>query len=110
MLARAFDRGHLYELKEAGADFVVSETYQSALALGGEALRRSGTDAARVEELMQYFSAIEQKHFDKLLHSWRGEGSDVGFGDHFFSLFMQIEEELIKTMRRDRLDSPSEPE
>jgi hypothetical protein len=29
----------------------------------------------------------------------------VGFGDHFLSLFMQIEEELIKTMQRDRLDN-----
>ena len=31
VLARAFDRRDLYELRDAGADFVISETYHSAL-------------------------------------------------------------------------------
>ena len=37
VLARAFDRGHGYELRHAGADVIVSETYHSALEAGGEA-------------------------------------------------------------------------
>lgn len=34
VLARAFDRGHGYRLRTAGADDVISETYHSALELG----------------------------------------------------------------------------
>ena len=101
VLARAYDRGHLYELKEAGADFVISETYSSALTLGGEALKRLGTPALRVEQLKQDFTAVEYQYFDKLFHSWRHEGGGTGFGEHFLNLFMQIEEELIKTMQCD---------
>ena len=104
VLARAYDRGHLYELKEAGADFVISETYSSALTLGGEALKRLGTPALRVEQLKQDFTAVEYQYFDKLFHSWRHEGGGTGFGEHFLNLFMQIEEELIKTMQRDHAD------
>jgi predicted Kef-type K+ transport protein len=33
VLARGYDRGHVFELKEAGADYVVSELYNSALTL-----------------------------------------------------------------------------
>jgi monovalent cation:proton antiporter-2 (CPA2) family protein len=42
VLARAFDRGHLYALREAGVHRVVSETYYSALELGKHALRGLG--------------------------------------------------------------------
>lgn len=105
VLARAYDRGHLFELKEAGADYVISETYNSALALAGEALKRTGMHAFRVEQLKHEFTTAEQQHFDKLFHSWRHEDDGVGFGDHYLSLFMQIEEELITTMQRDRLDN-----
>jgi voltage-gated potassium channel Kch len=105
VLVRAYDRGHFFELKEAGADYVVSEIYNSALTLAGEALKRTGMHAFRVEQLKQEFTAAEQQHFDKLFHSWRNEDDDIGFGDHFLKLFMQIEEELIKIMQRDRLDN-----
>lgn len=47
VLARAFDRGHAYDLRAAGADNVVSETYHSALELGGEALTAFGVHPLR---------------------------------------------------------------
>lgn len=102
VLARAFDRGHLFELKEAGADFVISETYESALALGGEALKRLGMHAFRAERLKQEFNAVEQQHFDELFYSWRDEGGSVGFGEHFIGLFLEIEQELIRTMQQEQ--------
>ena len=110
VLARAYDRGHVFELKDAGADFVIGETYNSALALAGEALKRLGTHAFRVEQLKQEYTSVEQKHFDKLFHSWRNEGGSIGFGEHFISLFMKIEEDLIKSMQRDRADKHTDSE
>lgn len=110
VLARAYDRGHLFELKDAGADFVIGETYNSALELAGEALKRMGMSASRVRRLKQEFTTIEQQHFDKLFHSWRNEGETVGFGEHFINLFMKIEEDLIKTMQSDHADKHSESE
>jgi|TARA_B110000196_G_scaffold157751_2_gene135820 CPA2 family monovalent cation:H+ antiporter-2/glutathione-regulated potassium-efflux system ancillary protein KefC len=108
ILARAYDRGQLFELKEAGADYVISEVYNSALTLGGEALKLLGTNADKVEQLKQEFTRFENKHFDTLFHSWRNEGDDMGFDEHFFNLFMKIEEELIKTMQNKREGKPSE--
>ena len=110
VLARAYDRGHLYELKDAGADYVISETYQSALALGGEALQRLGMHAFRVEQIKQQFSSAEREHFDELFHSWRSEGDDIGFGEHYMKLFMEIEEELLNRMQSDPSDRHSKSE
>jgi monovalent cation:proton antiporter-2 (CPA2) family protein len=101
VLARAFDRGHVFELKEAGADYVISETYNSALTMAGEALIRVGIEPAKAEKLKKKFTAVEEKHFDTLFHSWRNEGESFGFDEHFLKLFMKIEAELIKTMQRD---------
>ena len=41
VLARAFDRSNLYRLRKAGADFMVSETFHSALQLGKHALTKA---------------------------------------------------------------------
>lgn len=101
VLARAFDRGHVFELKEAGADYVISETYNSALTLAGEALIRMGIEADKADKLKKKFTAIEKQHFDTLFRSWRDEGESFGFDEHFLNLFMKIEEELIKTMQKD---------
>lgn len=101
VLARGYDRGHVFELKEAGADYVISEVYNSALMLGGEALERMGIEPAKADNLKKKFTSIEEKHFDTLFHSWRDEGESFGFDEHYVKLFMKIEAELIKTMQQD---------
>ncbi|MDN3686013.1 NAD-binding protein [Vibrio sinaloensis] len=50
VLVRAFDRGHGYLLKQAGADIVESETYHSALELGAHAMRGLGHHPFFVEQ------------------------------------------------------------
>ena len=110
ILARAYDRGHNYELRDAGADYVISECYNSALSMGGEALKRLGLHAFRVEQLKQQFVNTEQHHFDELFESWRSEGGEKGFGAHYRSLFMQIEEKLLNMMKTDRTDKHSTSE
>lgn len=101
VLARGYDRGHVFELKEAGADYVISEMYNSALTLGGEALVRMGIDPDKAEQLKNKYSEVEKQHFDALFHSWRDEGESFGFDEHFLKLFMKIEEELIISMKKE---------
>lgn len=104
VLVRAFDRAHHYELNNAGADFIISETYESALKLGGEALSRLGMHPFRVEQLKQNFSKIEKSQFDEMYTSWRHEGEEQHFGDHYRSLFRELEKKILIAMKTDRVD------
>ncbi|WP_299728092.1 hypothetical protein [uncultured Endozoicomonas sp.] len=73
VLARAFDRGHHYELCDAGADYVISETYDSALNLGAESLVRLGVHPFKAEQIKQGFIPILflnyglRSYFDRLV-------------------------------------------
>ena len=110
VLARAYDRGHHYELLHAGADYVISETYKSALHMAGEVLQRVGLHAFRVEQIKQSFTQAERQHFDDLYESWRDEGGSVGFGEHYRKLFMEMEQKLLKIMQSDRVDRHNQSE
>ncbi|WP_420592135.1 monovalent cation:proton antiporter-2 (CPA2) family protein [Bacterioplanoides sp.] len=110
ILARAYDRGHHYELLDAGADYVISETYKSALQLGGEVLQRLGQHPFQAEQTKQNFCRLESKHFDELFNSWRHEGEEREFNDHYRSLFMQMEGKILSAMRHDREDKHSSGE
>jgi len=105
VMARAYDRRNQYELLDAGADFVISETYKSAMQMGGEILQRLGFHPFRVEQIKQNFSAVEREHFDELYYSWRKEGSGSGFGEHYRNLFMEIEAKLLQAVKDDRFDN-----
>ena len=103
VLARAFDRGHSYELREAGADDVVSETYYSALALGGDALTAMGVHPDRARRMTQSFVASEKANEEQLFETWRNieEGMYFGLGRRYGELFVKLEESLGHAMRED---------
>jgi len=63
VLARAFDREHAMRLLAAGADHVVRETLESALAMGREALIRTGTADAQAEEVLATFRRRDAERF-----------------------------------------------
>ena len=110
ILARAYDRRHLYELNHAGADHVISETYLSALQMGGDVLARLGYHPFRVEQLKRQFRSAEHAYFEELFQTWRGEGDISGFSDHYKQLFMKMDSELIHAMQIDRADQHSRSE
>ncbi|SFE92244.1 Kef-type potassium/proton antiporter, CPA2 family (TC 2.A.37.1) [Marinobacter sp. DSM 26671] len=101
VLARAFDRGHGYELREAGADDVVSETYYSALALGGDALTAMGVHPERARRMTQSFVAREKANEDELFNAWRNIEEGIHFSPRYGELFMKLDESLGHTMRED---------
>jgi monovalent cation:proton antiporter-2 (CPA2) family protein len=77
ILARAYDRSHVYGLKSAGADVVTRETFGSALIMGEEALKLLGYDDARAYRLMRTFKRHDEDGLEKLHALW---GDDHAYG------------------------------
>jgi len=98
ILARAFDRGHGYQLRSAGADTVISETYHSALELGGEALRDLGFHPYHTERQKSTFVEMEQQHNEELFEAWRVASEDNKFDTSYRELFMHLESVLHDAM------------
>ena len=73
ILARAFDRGHAYELLNRGADFVERETYEGSLAMGREALARLGFRPSRARRAADVFRLYDQGMFEKLRPLWNDD-------------------------------------
>ncbi|VEI48328.1 glutathione-regulated potassium-efflux system protein [Actinobacillus equuli] len=66
IIARAYDRYHVYDLVQSGADIEVRETFDGALRTGKQALRELGLDADKVHEIgNMYFG--KDRHSVKLM-------------------------------------------
>ena len=103
LMVRAFDQVHLYQLKQAGADFIFKETYHSALDMGCNALHQLGFDWNRAEDLKNTFIETEDETGDALYQNWlatSGSGIRQGFRD----LFMQQETRLREAMQHEMDD------
>ncbi len=100
LLVRAFDQIHYYQLKQAGAEFIVKETYLSALELGCTALVRLGFSSARAEQSRAAFIATEDKSSDEMFASWVAS-EDSGMSPGYRELFMQQEAALREVMQED---------
>jgi monovalent cation:proton antiporter-2 (CPA2) family protein len=110
VLARAYDRGHNYELRDAGADFIISETYHSAMEMGREALERTGVHPYRVNQLKSSFVETESDHAEAMFCSWKTEEESRAFTTHYRNMFMKLEEVLAQTMKEDRSDRHAKSE
>ena len=110
ILARAFDKGHSYELKQAGADFTVNETYFSALMLGGEALNSLGFHPFGVEQKKTAFCKTEDQASEKLYQSWLTRTEGERYSTDNRSMFIELEEVIKKAMLHDRIDKHNSDE
>ncbi len=70
VITRAFDRGHGYLLRQAGADIIESETYHSALEIGGHAMKTLGLHPFFVEQQKTTYKRVEERKSDKLYAAW----------------------------------------
>ena len=109
ILARAFDQIHYYQLKQAGAEYVIKETYHAALDLGCEALTLLGFHPFRAEQLKNTFIAVEKETVEGMYQSWVAS-TDSGMSPGYRELFMQQEAAIRAAMQEDRSDRPSEHE
>ena len=109
VLARAFDQIHYYQLKHAGADFIIKETYHAALNLGGEVLTRLGVRPLRAEQLKNTFVSTEYEMEEALYENWL-ETSESGIRQSFRELFMLQEATLHEAMQEEHDASDEKPD
>ncbi|SEH19387.1 Kef-type potassium/proton antiporter, CPA2 family [Sphingopyxis sp. YR583] len=64
VLSRAFDREHAIELIHANVDYQVRETFESALVMAEEALRRLEVDEDAIGDIMDETRRRDQERFD----------------------------------------------
>lgn len=104
VLARAFDRGHDYALKSLGADFIVKETYYSALETGAEALRFLGMHPYMVEQQKNTFAKMEKDASGILYRSWLQTKDDQHtYEVHYQHLFLELETAMKKTAHKNEV-------
>ena len=77
VLARARDRRHAYQLMNAEADYVVRETFGSALMMGEEALTLLGWPPLRSHRITRTFMAHDEAGLRSLYELW---GDDQAYG------------------------------
>ncbi len=109
VLARAFDQIHYYQLKQAGAELIIKETYHAALNLGCEALTRLGFHPFRAEQLKTAFIATENETVEAMYQNWVSS-TDSGMSPGYRELFMQQEAAIRAAMGVDRSDRHSNSE
>ncbi|WP_434361240.1 monovalent cation:proton antiporter-2 (CPA2) family protein [Parasalinivibrio latis] len=104
ILARAFDRGHLYALRLAGADMVISETFHSALRMGTEALKEMGMHPFKAEQQRKAFIQMEHASKETLYQTWKEATEENRFNATYRELFLQLEDAITDAMQKDRMD------
>ncbi|CAE6943949.1 monovalent cation:proton antiporter-2 (CPA2) family protein [Vibrio sp. B1FLJ16] len=110
ILARAFDRGHGYLLRQAGADVIESETYHSALELGGHTMNALGIHPFFVEQQKATYKRVEERKSEMLYKAWEDDSEGERFDNNYRLLFIQLEEKMSEEMRKDRHDKLSRSE
>ncbi len=110
VIARAFDRGHSYELSQAGADMVMSETYFSALEMGGEALKALDFHPFKVEQMKAAFRKIDEEHREQFYSEWLKAEEKNKYTRGYLDLFIKMEKKITTAIKRNRLEGhdPSE--
>ncbi|RWX56880.1 monovalent cation:proton antiporter-2 (CPA2) family protein [Photobacterium chitinilyticum] len=110
IITRAFDRGHGYQLRQAGADIIESETYHSALEVGGHAMKSLGLHPFFVEQQKTTYKRVEERKSDKLYAAWKDDSEEERFDNNYRDLFIRLEEVMAEEMKKDRSDKHSRSE
>lgn len=104
VLARAFDRGHFYLLKQAGAHHIQSETFHSAMELGTQTLRCLGFHPFQIEQQKHAYIELEKESSDELYKAWLDDSEGERYDNNFIKLFIELEENVRDAMNSDRSD------
>ncbi|WP_339853633.1 monovalent cation:proton antiporter-2 (CPA2) family protein [uncultured Nisaea sp.] len=105
IVARAFDRHHLYELEKAGAHAIEREAFEGALMLGRRTLRELGLHPFRAEQKVRAFRRHDMQTVDVLREYWAG-----GVGKKYLTAVRERLDELMQVMRSDRLAGKNLPD
>jgi CPA2 family monovalent cation:H+ antiporter-2 len=61
VVARAYDRNHVYDLYSVGCRDIIRETYDSSIRMGRSALEAMGNSRAHADEMMQEFEVMDRE-------------------------------------------------
>jgi len=64
LLVRAFDREHVLELRKADVSFLVRETFESAMAMGRQAVLTLGAAEEEADEVMEHLRRRDAERMD----------------------------------------------
>ncbi|MGE0350432.1 monovalent cation:proton antiporter-2 (CPA2) family protein [Hydrogenophaga sp.] len=64
LLVRAFDREHVLDLRKAGVDYLVRETFESAMAMGHQALLTMGAEQEEASAVMEHLRQRDAERMD----------------------------------------------
>ena len=98
IIARAKDRHHVYELEEAGADFVIRETFESASLAALEALTMLGDSKKQAQKKVDLFKSHDQASLKKLKALWLKSGEDK----HYVSQATADKDALSELMSQEK--------
>ncbi|CAM4184403.1 monovalent cation:proton antiporter-2 (CPA2) family protein [Vibrio neonatus] len=110
VIARAFDRGHFYQLRQAGAHHIESETFHSALEVGTVALRCMGFHPFQIEQQRHSYIYVEKQSSDELYNAWLDDSEGERYDNNFIKLFIELEDKIRDAMGSDRHDGDSRAE
>lgn len=110
VIVRAFDRGHGYRLRQAGADIIESETYHSSLKIGGHAMKVMGLHPFFIEQQKTTYKRVENKKSDMLYTAWQDDAEGERFDNNYRQLFIHLEESVSEEMKHDRSDKHTRSE
>ena len=90
VIARAIDRHHVYELEEAGADFVIRELFDASLEAAKQAMIMMGENPERAAVKAKLFKRHDEKTLTELKENWLAHGADK----HYVTQTINKTEEL----------------
>ncbi len=90
VIARALDRHHVYELEEAGADFVIRELFDSSLEAAKQAMIMMGENPERAGVKARLFKRHDEKTLQELKQDWLEHGVDNYYVDKTVSKIEEL--------------------
>lgn len=103
IVARAYDRVHVFELYRAGADDIVRETFDSSVRAGRYVLENMGLTGYEAAKLSQTYFRVDRAAMRELAELWE-PGKPVHLNDAYVARARQLDDDLRTAM----LDDPDE--
>ncbi|MDN5787235.1 NAD-binding protein, partial [Pseudorhodobacter sp.] len=100
IIARAYDRPHVFALYQAGASDIVRETYDSSIRAGRYVLENTGFTEYEAAKLCQTYFKVERAAMRDLAALWV-PGQPVHLNDAYIARAQQLERDLATAMHED---------
>lgn len=100
VIARAYDRLHYYRLRDAGAQIVVRELFDSSVEVARAAMLALGFGAQRVTRMVQAFRKHDFENLEKLYEDYARE-PDVIRNQDYISRSRAAQDTLAEVLARD---------